>query len=49
MGQEIQSEPRERDSMVTNIRRWGLDKSHRLQHTEQEQAVIVGNSLEAEG
>lgn len=43
MGQEIQAEARERDSMLTNIRRWGLDESHRLQDsdTEQEQAVIV--------
>lgn len=43
MGKEIQAEPRERDSMVTNIRRRGLDKIHRLQDsdTEQEQAVIV--------
>lgn len=51
MGQEIQAEARERDSMLTNIRRWGLDQSHRLQDsdTEQEQAVIVWNSLKAEG
>lgn len=51
MGQEIQAEPRERDSVVPNIRRWGLDKVHRLQDsdTQQEQAVIVRYSLKAEG